>query len=200
MEIYLVRHTKPDVAKGICYGQADIDITETFYDEAAIIKQHVPEFISTIYCSPLQRCSKLAQHLYPRHTIQYHDELMEIDCGKWELQAWDNIDKAALQPWMDDLINVPIADGESYTDLYERVNRKFNQILQQELPAVIVAHGGVIRSILSYITSTPLIDSFNIFSLSYGCVIKLSKQEDGWQHQVLSNVPNEKETHKPTGF
>ena len=35
MEIYLVRHTTPDVAKGICYGQADIDVTATFLAEAA---------------------------------------------------------------------------------------------------------------------------------------------------------------------
>ncbi len=200
MEIYLVRHTKPAVAKGICYGQADIDITETFYEEAAIIKQSMPLDAAAIYCSPLQRCTKLAQHLFPGDAIQYHDELMEINCGKWELLAWDDIDKNALQPWMDDLINVPIADGESYNDLYHRVNRKFEQIQQQELPAVIVAHGGVIRSILSFITNTPLAESFKTFSLSYGCVIKLLKKEDGWQHQVLSNVVTETETHKPSGF
>ena len=26
MEIYLVRHTTPNIKKGICYGQTDIDI------------------------------------------------------------------------------------------------------------------------------------------------------------------------------
>jgi len=33
MEIYLIRHTTPDVAKGICYGQTDLDVANTFEEE-----------------------------------------------------------------------------------------------------------------------------------------------------------------------
>ncbi|TAH03053.1 MAG: hypothetical protein EAZ16_08610 [Sphingobacteriales bacterium] len=38
----------------------------------------------------------------------------------------------------------------------------------QQQPAVIVTHGGVIRSILSFITNTQLADSFKVFKLHYG--------------------------------
>jgi alpha-ribazole phosphatase len=85
-------------------------------------------------------------------------------------------------------------------DLFERVSRLFDQIHQQPKPSAIIAHGGVIRSILSYITKTPLKDSFNAFSLHYGCVIKITNEENGFQHEVLSNIPHEKETHKPSYF
>lgn len=200
MEIYLVRHTKPAIAKGICYGQADIDVTETFHSEAAIIKQHIPQQVQAVYSSPLKRCSKLAQYLYNDHSIHLVDELKEINCGRWELQHWDDIPRDEVEPWMKDLINVPTSEGESYLDVYNRVQRIFDHIHQQQLPAVIVAHGGVIRSILSYITSTDLLASFKAFSLHYGCVIKLVKDSEGWQHVVLSNLFNEKETHKPSGF
>jgi len=198
MEIYLVRHTAPDVAKGICYGQADIDVTATFLTEAAIIKKYLPENIATVYSSPLKRCKKLAEHLFVGHTIQLHDDLKEINCGQWELKVWDDIPKAVIDPWMKDFVTVRIPDGESYEDLYHRVKNVFLYMQQKATPAIIVAHGGVIRSILSYITNTPLKDSFTAFTLHYGCVIKISSINDTLQHEVLSNIVHEKETHKPS--
>jgi alpha-ribazole phosphatase len=198
MEIYLVRHTTPAVEKGICYGQSDLDVTETFTSEAAIIQQHLPANIAAVYSSPLQRCRKLATHLFPGHQLQLHDHLMEINCGSWELKRWDDIPKEEIAAWMDNLIYVRIPGGESYVDLFERVSRLFDQIHGKPKPSVIVAHGGVIRSILSYITNTPLKDSFSVFSLHYGCVIKITNKENGFHHEVLSNIPHEKETHKPS--
>lgn len=198
MEIYLVRHTAPAVEKGICYGQSDLDVTESFLSEAAIIQQHLPANIVAVYSSPLQRCSKLAAHLFPQHTVQLDDQLMEINCGMWEMKRWDDIPKEEIDPWMEDFVNVRIPGGESYTDLLERVSNSFNEVHQQPKPSVIIAHGGVIRSILSHITGTQLKDSFNTFSLHYGCVIKITIKENGFHHEVLSNIPHEKETHKPS--
>ena len=198
MEIYLVRHTAPDVAKGICYGQADIGVKETFLAEAEIIQKHLPKNISTVYSSPLQRCKKLAEHLFDNQEIYLHNDLKEINCGHWELKAWNDLPKEEIDPWMNDFVNVRIPDGESYEDLYFRVKNTFLQIISKETSAIIVAHGGVIRSILSYITNTPLKDSFAAFTLHYGCVIKISSSDAVLKHEVLSNIVHEKETHKPT--
>ncbi len=198
MEIFLVRHTTPAVEKGICYGQSDLDVTESFISEATIIKQYLPENITAVYSSPLKRCSKLAAHLFPGHHLQLHEKLMEINCGNWEMKRWDDIPREETAAWMDNLIHERIPGGESYVDLFERVSRVFDLIHQQPKPSVIIAHGGVIRSILSYITNTPLKDSFNAFSLHYGCVIKITTKENCFHHEVLSNIPHEKETHKPS--
>jgi alpha-ribazole phosphatase len=198
MEIYLIRHTAPDVAKGICYGQADIDVKATFFEEAAIIKKHLPQKIGTIYSSPLQRCKKLAEHLFMDHTIHLHNHLQEINCGQWEMKAWDDLPREEIDEWMNDFVTVRIPGGESYEDLYERVKNTFLHIHKKEGPVVIVAHGGVIRSILSYITNTVLKDSFTAFPLHYGCVIKITNDNGSLAHQILSNIMQEKETHKPS--
>ncbi len=201
MEIYLIRHTKPAVAKGVCYGQSDIDVVESFAEEAALVREHVPAAVKQVYCSPLQRCTKLAAWLFPAHEIEYHADLMEINCGEWELRLWDEIPQPELQPWMDDFVQVTIPGGESYTSLYQRVTSRFAQVTAAAQPAAIVAHGGVIRSILAHITSTPLVDSFNAFKLHYGCVVRLTRAAGGgWEHTVLHNVPTEPETHKPAAF
>lgn len=199
MEIYLIRHTTPAVEKGVCYGQSDLDVTDSFIAEAMAIEPHLPKDIAQVHSSPLQRCSKLAQYLFPAHAHTYHDDLMEINCGHWELNKWDDIPQADIMPWMEDFVNVTIPGGESYTTVYKRVVAQFERIAKGLRPAAIVAHGGVIRSILAHITGTALVNSFDVFKLYYGCVVQLSWVDGQWQYKVLHNLPPaEAETHQPS--
>ncbi len=197
MSIYLIRHTAPLVEKGTCYGQADIDIKESFFEEAAIIQTVIPSDVRQVWSSPLQRCRKLAEHLFPSYDINLEHKLKEINCGEWELRKWDDIPSDIVDPWMKDYVNVRIPGGENYLDLYDRVVDSFLFIASGETPAAIITHGGVIRSILAHITGTSLLDSFSAFSIYYGCVIRISRQGDGFVHEVLSNIATAKEQHKP---
>lgn len=198
MSIYVIRHTTPLIEKGTCYGQADIGVTEGFAEEAAIIRQIVPHNLQTVYSSPLQRCSRLAAHLFPEHAIRYDHDLKEINCGEWELLRWDDIPREVVDPWMNDFVNVCIPGGESYVQVFDRVSRCFEQVAARGGDAAIVTHGGVIRSILAHITQTPLKDSFSAFSLHYGCVVKIDQVGDGFRHEMLSNIFTGKEQHKPS--
>ncbi len=198
MELYLIRHTTPAIAKGICYGQSDLDVTDTFEAEVASIRPHLPDHITTVYSSPLQRCRKLAEALFPQHTIQLHHDLMELNCGQWEMQVWNDIPKTEMQPWLDDFVNVVVPEGESYAQMHNRVVNRFETITQENHPAVIVAHGGVLRSILAHITQTPLKESFDVFTCHYGSVVKLQKENDRFLHEMLYNVSLAgKEWHRP---
>ena len=204
--IFLIRHTTPAIAKGICYGQTDLDITESFMEEAEDIRRHLPSGPSgvvAVYSSPLQRCSRLAQHLFPDHSPTLLPELMEVHCGEWEMRSWDELPKEEVDPWMADFVQVRIPGGESYLDLHQRVTQCWENIRETKGPgdAAIVAHGGVIRSILSGITGTQLIDSFKVFSLFYGCVIRVFWLGGVPQYEILYNqAPAEKEQHKPSSF
>ena len=198
MEIYLIRHTKPDIVKGTCYGQADIGTTDSFLYEASCIQQHIPAGIQTVYSSPLRRCRQLAEFLFPEKSIFLDDRLKEIHCGEWEMRLWDDIEKSHLQHWMQDSLNVRMPGGESYTELYNRVRHFFEGVQTYNQPLAIVSHGGVIRSLLSHINNIALEDSFHTFSIRYGCVIKVEAHPNGWQHAVLHNPASEKEQHRPS--
>ncbi len=200
MEIYLIRHTTPLVEKGICYGQSDLDVTETFAAEYKIIQSVLPDTILQVHSSPLKRCSLLAEKLFPAHTVNFNNDLKEINCGKWEMQSWDDIAQHEIDPWMNDFVNVQIPQGESYIDLYKRVKITFDTIVATNTTCAIVAHGGVLRSILSYITNTALIDSFNQFKIHYGCVVKVAFNQGEYSHQFCSNITSTAETHKPKAF
>ena len=199
MEIYLIRHTTPDIEKGTCYGQADIGTTGSFYEEAHSIVQHVPSHLSAVYSSPLQRCRQLAEHLFPQKEIILDDRLKEINCGNWELQHWDDIEEPHLQRWMNDRINVCMPGGESYVQLYNRVVHFFQNLPFHDSLAI-VSHGGVIRSLLSYIHNVSIKDSFEAFSIRYGCVIHVKQESQQYRHAILHNPPTEKEQHQPSYY
>ena len=127
-DIYLIRHTTPSVAKGICYGQTDLDITESFLAEAELISKTLPAGIAVVYSSPLQRCARLAELLFPGGRLALMPELMELHCGSWEMQPWDDLPKDEIDPWMADFVNIRVPGGESYLDLHERVSRCFAAI------------------------------------------------------------------------
>jgi alpha-ribazole phosphatase len=198
--IYLIRHTAPLVEKGICYGQTDLDVKDSFLGEAAIIKNVLPSDIANIYTSPLQRCNKLAIELFPNHTITHNAKLMELHCGDWEMQHWDDIPKNEIDPWYNDFVHYEIPNGESYTTLYNRVVNEFEHLRSNNMDKkiAIVAHGGVLRSILSHITKTSLLDSFDAFKIHYGCVVEIAKNEDAYYYEILSNIETAKEQHQPT--
>lgn len=199
MEIYLIRHTTPLIDKGICYGQTNLDITDTFLEEVSMIQPHLPLDNIKVYSSPLKRCKKLAEALFESSIVECHDTLMELNCGDWEMKKWDEIPKEEIQPWMDDFVNVVVPNGESYVMLHERVVNTFEAIKQKGENAVIVAHGGVLRSILSHITNTPLKESFDVFTLHYGCVVKIEVKEESTSHELLYNYSRQgKEWHRPS--
>lgn len=200
MEIYLIRHTTPLIENGTCYGQADLDVTDSFEQEAACIQPYLSPHTEIVISSPLKRCRQLAQYLFPNHSIQYDDRIKEIHCGEWELQPWDVIDKQQLDPWMADYINVQIPGGESYVQLYQRVTTFFEEVIQKYSSLAIVAHGGVIRSLLAYINGVQLKDSFDEFSLRYGCVVKVHWANDQLQHTILHNPDSPKEQHRPASY
>ncbi len=170
MEIYLVRHTTPNIEKGICYGQSDLGITDSFLSEVEKIHEQIPiKEISKVYSSPLQRCKLLAKTF--KKEITFDNRLKELNFGDWELQPWDAIHSNVLDPWMKDFVNIQVPNGESYVMLQQRILNFYNSLeLISEEKIIIVTHAGPMRALLSNIRQIDLKDSFAI-KIAYGEVI-----------------------------
>lgn len=172
MEIYLVRHTETVCEKGICYGQSDVGILEPYLEHFETIKAQIPDQ-AKVFSSPLIRCAQLANYIATTPVITDH-RLMEMNFGDWELKNWDDIPVNDFTPWMNDFVNVRVPNGESFVDLHNRVVDFMTNEFQKDTlkPVVIVAHAGVIRSILCKIASLPLKDAFQN-KVDYGSVLKI---------------------------
>lgn len=177
MIVYLIRHTTPDIDKGICYGQANIPLSETFEEEASFLLSKLKNIqIDDVISSPLQRCTELAAKINVDYST--NNNLKELDFGDWELTDWNKIPQEEIDPWMSDFVNVPVPNGESYIDLYTRVLPVYKNIKKNN--TAIVAHAGVLRSILAHITKTDLQDSFD-FKIPYGTIIKINTITNEYQ-------------------
>ena len=176
MEIYLVRHTETVCEKGICYGQSDVEIREPYEAVFESILSQLPQE-AILYSSPLQRCAILAKHIQKNTKIDFIIEdsrLMEMNFGDWELKSWDAIPREVLDPWMEDFVTVNVPNGESFVDLDYRVRDFLDNDISKthSKPIIIVAHSGVIRSILCKINNLPLLEAFKT-PLDYGAVVKI---------------------------
>ncbi|KAF2514312.1 alpha-ribazole phosphatase [Flavobacterium foetidum] len=175
MEIYLVRHTETICEKGICYGQSDVDIAKPFDKIFSKIISELPSE-AVILSSPLQRCVILAKHIQENiNAISYQEDkrLMEMNFGDWELKNWNEIPPEELNPWMEDFVNIKTTNGESFTELHERVGDFLSEkISKTKHPIIIVAHAGIIRSILCHQTALALTEAFQN-KVDFGQVIRI---------------------------
>jgi len=176
MEIYLVRHTETICEKGICYGQADVDLAEPFESVFENIISQLPSE-AALFSSPLKRCVILAQYIQNTTntpSFQKDPRLMEMNFGDWELKNWNEIPPEQLNPWMEDFVNIGVSNGESFVELHQRVGDFLAELTSKNItkPIIIIAHAGVIRSILCHQSLLPLKDAFNN-KVDFGQVIKI---------------------------
>ena len=171
MEVYLVRHTTPNIDKGVCYGRSDIGVADTFLAEVKAVKEKLPGLKKNIvfYSSPLRRCYQLAEQLTDKEII-VDDRLLELDFGDWELKKWDEIEKEPLHKWMNDFVEESCPNGESYVELDKRVQSFFEELKASDNVKIVITHAGPIRSILAHHRDISLVDSFDKIKIDYGSV------------------------------
>lgn len=186
MNIYLIRHTTPDIELVYCYGQSDIDVKNTFSAEVARIKNILPEFTSVkVFSSPLQRCYKLAAALQTGD-VHKDERLKEINFGRWELKKWKDIAKEEFDFWIDDFVNRRAADGECYLDVSERMVGFLNDAIKMDHEnIIIVSHGGALRTLFAHITEAPLKNLFRI-NIDFGSVSRLSFENNKFKIDFIN--------------
>jgi alpha-ribazole phosphatase len=178
MEVHLLRHTTPDVEKGICYGQKDVGVATSYEQELQELLPRVGSDYDAVLCSPLARCRRLAEDLEVGLPIE-RSALLELNFGDWEGRAWKEIPQEEIDRWMKDFVRARVPNGESLEDLYERV-RLFLEDLRASGKEryLLVTHGGVIRCCWVYALGFPLENLFRL-DLPFGSLTKLQMDAKG---------------------
>lgn len=182
MDIFLIRHTTPAVEKGICYGQTDLNLADSFSAELQTVKNKLTAPVDTVYTSPLKRCAQLANAL--GESIQEDNRLMEVNFGDWEMTPWNDIPVEELNPWMSDFVVVAPPNGESFEQLINRVEAFFQEVLISDAKSIaVVAHAGVIRAALGFFLGLAPQNLFRL-SIGYGSISQVKSSKGN--HQLVS--------------
>ncbi len=160
MALLLIRHPRPRIDQGYCYGSSDVEVADEVWQAslAALLPPllQVPQWPQrgAIVTSPLRRCAVLAQALADalRQPLVVEPDLREMDFGAWELRAWDDIAWSEVEAWNQDLLHYAPGGGETLPAVARRMWRAWERLrrhAQAEADGVsdliVVCHAGSIR-------------------------------------------------------
>ena len=153
MKIWLVRHAKPLVEKGLCYGRLDVKADQTLTELASDNLMNAlseRSGIKVLLTSPRRRTKQLANLLAQRLNINLVEEerLAEMDFGEWEGRTYDAIDAEdgpRWRQWCENWQTMAPPGGEALDVFSARI---VNWLETQTLTPndAIVTHAGVIRT------------------------------------------------------
>ena len=113
MKVWLIRHPKPAVPEGTCYGRTDVGTDDAHF--AQVVERlralHGSADGPTplqVYTSPLSRCARVARALagapWPDPIVD--PLLAEMHFGHWEGKPWSAIPRAEIDAWRDDILSL----------------------------------------------------------------------------------------------
>ncbi len=176
--VYLIRHTSVDLNGRYFYGRTDVPLASSFPEEAARIRTLLPEALDfPFWSSPLSRCRFLAERL--EVPFETDERLLELNFGHWEMKPFEEIPKDERDHYLANFTRQSPPNGEGFTALQKRAVEFLEEIVDLEHETVgIVAHSGVIRSMLCHVMGLPLENTYR-FGLDYGSVSTLVKDWRG---------------------
>ncbi|MEM9144982.1 MAG: histidine phosphatase family protein [Pseudomonadota bacterium] len=139
-----LRHPRPAVRPGTCYGRLDVAEGPTAAAEIAAALRLAPP-VAAVWASPSRRCRQLARRLAARDGVALHldTRLLELDFGRWEGMAWDEISRAESDPWAADPWALAPPGGERFADLHARIAAVLETAPDE---VALVCHAGPIRA------------------------------------------------------
>lgn len=175
--LYLIRHTRPRIDAGICYGQLDVGLADSFAAEARWVAGCLPA-PQLIVSSPLRRCQTLATHLAHAHgcPLRCDERLMEMHFGDWEGRAWNDIARSEIDAWSADMLHYSPPRGESALQVTQRVDALLDELERLPLQHIaLVGHGGSMRAALANLAGIPLGSTLS-WQIDFGSVVAARRQ------------------------
>ena len=164
-KVIFIRHGQTEWnVDGRYQGQSDVQLTAAGKDQAAKLAENFPvSKIDAIYASDLKRAMVTAETVAAGFglSVQPEPAFREISFGKWEGLTYQQI-VAEWPEAMDDFLQHPdileIPNGETFPAVQQRALAKLEELIARHegQTIAIVAHGAVLRTILTAALHMPL--------------------------------------------
>jgi len=193
-KVYLLRHGETDWNKNFkIQGQLDIELNEKGVKDSIKTAEFISNFntkIDMVISSPLQRSKFLTKEISKRFKLEpvYFDELKELDFGVWEGLSFDEVRQKYpddLKKWIYEPQSAKIPEGESLSDLQNRVKKVIGFIKKENKENfVVVGHGVVNRIIILNLLGLPL-GKYRVFEQD-SCSISIFEFEWEWRSVLIN--------------
>jgi len=138
------------------WGRTDVELSDVGLRQAELLRDRLAsEDISVVYSSDLRRAFQTAEVIASRHELSVIacPEPQEIDFGSVEGLTYGEISRKypdLVKSWFSRDLSFRFPDGESITDLNNRVSRFPHRLEEHtmEETIVVVAHSGVLRLLI----------------------------------------------------
>ncbi len=183
MDVILIRHARPAMTAGLCYGRTDLSLDTPMDPEpSAIIDKLTAHTPQRLLASPLQRSRLTAEAMALAATlppVEIDAQLMELDFGTWEGCQWDDIPRAQIDRWARDLVHGNPHGGESAADLLARVTTWADAVASTPASCVwAVTHAGCMRALAAHWLQRPLAETLQ-WPLQWGAACGFRVQPGG---------------------
>ena len=174
-----MRHPKPAVEPGTCYGSLDVGVDAV--DAAALLarlRTMLPREVA-LASSPLRRCADLARALHADGwpAPQLDARLAEMNFGAWEGCRWDEIARDEVDAWSADIVGYRPPGGETVAELAQRAATALRELAAQHAHVgalVAITHAGVLQTAPRMLAGRAL-EGFGGSRVGYGAVIVLRR-------------------------
>lgn len=159
MKLYLIRHGQTEWNnEGKIQGHTDIPLNAKGIRQARCLGTAMEPYpVTAIFSSPLKRAYQTAEKIAEKKglSVGVMNELQEVDFGLWEGLTWKEI-KASypedFECWDKNPVEHCPTGGELRKDCKKRCKNAVESILlQSKGDVVLVAHGGILVFIISYL-------------------------------------------------
>lgn len=184
--VYLIRHGHTEeTERGRLYNDPAVELTERGREQATAmggwLKKNKPH---VLVCSTAQRVRSTAELIEKETGLKALplEGFNEWSVGDWEGRTYVDLkenEPDAYKQWSGNPIENAPPNGESITDLYERIRGRLKDVIKSHEGKTIalVTHAGVIRCILVEALGMPL-NNFWRLSIPTGCISRIDFSEN----------------------
>lgn len=185
MRLYLVRHGQTAWNElGRAQGHTDIPLDAIGLSQAEAVGESFREIpLDRIFASDLARARQTAEAIsrVTQVPLEIRRDIRERSFGDWEGSDFSQVAAKSIEHSLihgTDALNVRPPNGESFADVWDRVNPLVDELADAEGRIAVVSHGGTCRVLLAHLTRGTL-ESSRSFTFGNTSVTELERRADG---------------------
>lgn len=188
MNIFLINHPEVYNPNQVCFGQSELPLAENFTADFTWISDNLPSLNnenSACFSSPFRRSTKLAGFLNNNDDYIVDKRLSDVNFGNWEMMEWSEINTIQLSKWEDDFVNYKIPRGESLSQVFDRVNQFYQEILLLKKENIlVVTHATIIKCFLCNVMGLSLQNVLD-FEISNSSISRINFDDELFRDKVI---------------